>query len=61
MYNKQKSTFFMSYVHLFELGMNDSGPNIQRNRSKNYSEKSEFICSNIFYTRIDYFKHLPTS
>ena len=51
----------MSYVHLFELGMNDSGPNIQRNRSKNYSEKSEFICSNIFYTRIDYFKHLPTS
>ena len=41
--------------------MNDPGTNIQRDTSENYSEKYEFVCSDIFYTGIGYFKSLPTS
>jgi len=41
--------------------MNDTGSNIKSDTSKNYNQKCEFICSDIFYTGIKYFKNLPTT
>ena len=41
--------------------MNDTGLNIQSDTSKNNNQKCEFICSDIFYIGINYFKNLPTT
>jgi len=41
--------------------MNATGSNIQSDTSNNNNQKCEFICSDIFYTGINYFENVPTS
>ena len=50
-----------AFVRGMNEWMNDTGSNIQSDTSKNNNLKCEFICSDIFYTGINYFKKLPTT
>jgi len=62
---KELLEYIFCVIYAFVRGMNewmnDTGSNIQSDTSKSNNHKCEFICSDTFYTGINYFKNLCTT